>query len=208
MIRSKIFPLVLAGAALTLSACSSLIPQPEAANALYRLAPLDAEYSLAASVTVREPEASRLLAGRAMAAEDNTGAMRYIRSTQWTDRSTSLMQEALLDLLGGEDGNVALPAQAGALTDYEFTWRISDLTLKGQTARCRLDATILRGQERSVFRQTSISVSAEANGSTDFARAEALVEAGQACAREAAAFISEATQAGPPPEPARSRPVK
>lgn len=187
-------PLILAVAALSLGACASVIPQRDPADALYRLSPLDPAYKLSASVTVREPEASRLLAGRSMAAEDDTGAMRYVRSVQWTDRSTSLMQEALLDLLGGEGSNVALPAQAGALTDYEFSWRISDLTLKGDTARCRLEGTILKGQERTVFRQAAIATSANARGSSDAARAEALVEAGQACAREAAGFIAEATR--------------
>lgn len=190
MIRPLLFVL----GALSLGACASVIPQREPANALYRLGPLDPAYELQASVTVREPEASRLLAGRSIAAEDETGAMRYVRSVQWTDRATSLMQEALLDLLRGEGSHVALPAQAGAVTDYEFSWRISDLTLKGDTARCRLEATILKGQERSVYRQASISTSAVAGGRTDASRAEALVEAGQACAREAAGFIAEATR--------------
>ncbi len=187
-------PLILAAAALSLAGCASIIPQRDPASALYRLSPLDPAYTLSASVTVREPEASRLLAGRSMAAEDDTGAMRYVRTVQWTDRSTSLMQEALLDLLGGEGSHVALPPQAGALTDYEFSWRISDLTLKGDTARCRLEGTILKGQERTVFRQASIATSANARGNSDAARAEALVEAGQACAREAAGFIAEATR--------------
>lgn len=202
MFRALKSSLILFCASLALAGCSSIIPTPEPASALYRLSPLEAAYDLGASVTVREPEASRLLAGRAMAAEDESGAMRYVRTVQWTDRATSLMQEALLDLLAGEGSNVALPAQAGAVTDYEFSWRISDLTLKGETARCRIEATILKGQERSVFRQASISAETTAQGRTDAARAGALVEAGRACARDAAAFISEATRT-----PAVAQPV-
>lgn len=187
-------PLLFVLGALLLGACSSVIPQREPANALYRFGPLDPAYELQASVTVREPEASRLLAGRAIAVEDETGAMRYVRSVQWTDRATSLMQEALLDLLRGEGSHVALPAQAAAVTDFEFAWRISDLTLKGDTARCRLEATLLKRQERSVYRQVSISTSAVAASQSDASRAEALVEAGQACARQAAEFIVDATR--------------
>jgi ABC-type uncharacterized transport system auxiliary subunit len=187
-------PLILAAAALSLSACAGVIPQREPANALYRLSPMEPAYTLSASVTVREPEASRLLAGRFMSSEDETGAIRYVRSIQWTDRLTSLMQEAVLDLMRGEGGNVALPSQAGALTDYEFSWRISDLTLKGDTARCRLEGTLLKGRARSVYRQASISTTATAAAGTDAARAEAMVEAGQACAREVAAFIAGAAQ--------------
>ena len=186
--------LILAAATLSLGACAGVIPQREPANALYRLSPMDPAYPLSASVTVREPEASRLLSGRFMSAEDETGAIRFVRSIQWTDRLTSLMQEAVLDLLSGEGGNVALPAQAAALTDYEFAWRISDLTLKGDTARCRLEGTLLKGRDRSVYRQVSISTTATAARSADPARAEALVEAGKACARDVAAFISEAAQ--------------
>ncbi|ABI76720.1 putative lipoprotein [Hyphomonas neptunium ATCC 15444] len=204
MFRPLIQPLVLA-AALALSACAGIIPQRDPANALYRIGPLEPAHQLSASVTVREPEASRLLAGRFMSAEDETGAIRYVRSIQWSDRSTSLMQEAVLDLLNGEGGNVALPAQAGAVTEYEFSWRISDLTLKGNTARCRLEGAILKGRERSIQRQTSISTSATASGNTDAARAQALVEAGQACAGEAAAFI--AATALPEPEPESETPA-
>lgn len=188
-------PLILLAAALSLSACAGVIPQRDPPNALYRIGPLEPAYTLSASVTVREPEASRLLAGRFMSAEDETGALRFVRAIQWSDRSTSLMQEAVLDLLGGEGANVALPAQAGASTDYEFSWRISDFTLKGETARCRLEGSILKGRDRAIFRQTSISTTATATNRSDGARAQALVEAGRACARDAAAFIAEATRA-------------
>lgn len=187
-------PLILS-AVLAVTGCAGVIPQREPPNALYRLSPLEPAYTLSASVTVREPEASRLLAGRFMSAEDETGGLRLVRSIQWSDRVTSLMQEAVLDLLAGEGDHVALPAQAGAATDYEFSWRISDLTLKGETARCRVEGSILKGRARAIFRQTSISATATATGRTDGARAQALVEAGQACARDVAAFIAEATRA-------------
>lgn len=190
MIRS----LILSASVIALAGCAGVLPSPEPADALYRFGPLEPVYQLEASVTVREPEASRLLSGRTMAAEDSSGAMRYVRSVQWSDRSTSLLQEAVLDQLGGRDGNVALPAQAGAVTDYEFSWRISDLSLKGDTARCKLEGTLLRGTKRSVYRQTAISTSAEARGRTDASRAFALVDAGRACTREVAAFIADAAK--------------
>lgn len=199
--------LTLAAAALSLTACAGIIPQRDPANALYRLGPLEPAYQLSASVTVREPEASRLLAGRFMSAEDEAGGISFVRSIQWSDRSTSLMQEAVLDLLGGEGGNVALPAQAGAVTDYEFSWRISDLTLKGNTARCRLEGAILKGRERSILRQTSIAADATAVGDSDSSRAQALVEAGQACARQAAAFIAETALPDPGQEPESETPA-
>ena len=88
--------LILAAATLSLGACAGVIPQREPANALYRLSPMDPAYPLSASVTVREPEASRLLSGRFMSAEDETGAIRFVRSIQWTDRLTSLLWRSSL----------------------------------------------------------------------------------------------------------------
>lgn len=179
-------------AAVAVSGCTSVLPSRPVADALYRLGPLDAAYTAPASITIREPESSRLFSGRFMAAEDEAGALRLIRSVQWTDRATSLMQEAVLDLLSGEGGNVAVGIQGGAPTEYELAWRISDLTLRGQTARCRIEASLLYGPARQLHSQHLISVTAQASGNSDSARALALVEAGRACARETAAFIASA----------------
>lgn len=184
--------LIVCLAASTLIGCTSVLPRRPPADALYRLGPLEPAYTAPASITIREPEASRLFSGRFMATEDESGAVRLIRSVQWTDRATSLMQEAVLDLLSGQGGNVAVGVQGGAPTEFELAWRISDMTLSGQTARCRIEATLLRGPGREVHGQRSISVTAPASGGSDAARALALVEAGRACARETAAFIAAA----------------
>lgn len=182
-------------ATLAIAGCTSVLPSRPAADALYRLGPLDPAYTAPASVTIREPEASRPFSGRFMATEDETGALRLIRSVQWTDRATSLMQEAVLDLLSGEGGRAAVGIQGGAPTEYELAWRISDMTIRGQTARCRIEASLLHGPSRQLHSQHLISVTAQASGNSDAARALALVEAGRACARETAAFIVSAAAA-------------
>lgn len=182
--------LIICLAAAVLAGCTSVLPSRPSADALYRLGPLEPAYAAPASITIREPEASRLFSGRFMATEDETGALRLIRSVQWTDRTTSLMQEAVLDLLSGQGGNVAVGIQGGAPTELELAWRISDMTIRGQTARCRIEANLLRGPQREPFSQRTISVTAQASGGSDAARALALVEAGRACARETAAFIA------------------
>ncbi|MFN4024099.1 MAG: ABC-type transport auxiliary lipoprotein family protein [Hyphomonas sp.] len=182
--------LIVCLAACALAGCTSVLPARPAADALYRLGPLEPTYAAQASITIREPEASRLFSGRFMVTEDETGAVRLIRSVQWTDRATSLMQEAVLDLLSGQGGNVAIAIPGGAPTEFELAWRISDMSIRGQTARCRIEASLLRGPQRELSGQRSISVTAQASGGSDAARALALVEAGRACARETAAFIA------------------
>ncbi len=186
-------PLLLLTALAFASACVSVIPQPEAPRALYRIAPVEASYRLGGTLLVREPEASRLFSGRDIAAEDASGALRIIRGVQWTDSATRMMQVALLDSLGGEGPNVAMPAESGAPAAYELVWRISDFTLMGNEARCRIEATILQGRGRGVLSQTNVATTALALGNSPDARAKALTDAGRACIGEVAAFIAGAT---------------
>tara|TARA_R110002111_G_scaffold1195_6_gene8387 strand:- start:1219 stop:1809 length:591 start_codon:yes stop_codon:yes gene_type:complete len=190
--------LVLLLAATSLTACVSVLPEQKAPEGLYRFGPMDALHMIDASVVVREPEASRLFGGRAIAAEDSYGALRLIKGVEWSDSATRLMQVALLDTLGGDNGGVAVASDTGAPTDYELAWRISDFTLSGTTARCRIEATLLEGRTRKVLAQTNVSTSAVALDGNNAARAKALTDAGRACVSDVAAFVAERAVA---PEP-------
>tara|TARA_R110000787_G_scaffold60673_7_gene137576 strand:- start:582 stop:1172 length:591 start_codon:yes stop_codon:yes gene_type:complete len=190
--------LVLLLAATSLTACVSVLPEQKAPEGLYRFGPMDALHMIDASVVVREPEASRLFGGRAIAAEDSSGALRLIKGVEWSDSATRLMQVALLDTLGGDNGGVAVASDTGAPTDYELAWRISDFTLSGTTARCRIEATLLEGRTRKVLAQTNVSTSAVALDGNNAARAKALTDAGRACVSDVAAFVAERAVA---PEP-------
>ncbi|MFN7055576.1 ABC-type transport auxiliary lipoprotein family protein [Hyphomonas sp.] len=183
-----------AGLPLLLAACVNVIPQPETPEALYRIGPMEPAHRLSASVVVREPEASRLFSGRAIAAEDATGALRIIRGIQWSDSATHMMQTALLDSLGGEGQGVAVGSSSGAPARFELVWRISDFTLSGTTALCRLEATLLDGRRRTVISQTNVATSAIALDNTNAARAKALTDAGRACVSDVAAFVASSTE--------------
>ncbi len=174
--------------------CISVLAPPDAPDAFYRIGPMEPVHRLGAPVAVREPEASRVFAGRAIAVEGSDGAMRVLRRIQWTDSATRMMQVALLDTLGGEAGNAALAAEAGAEATYELVWRISDFTLAGTMARCRLEATLLADRSRRVAASTTVSTSAVALDTSDAARVRALTDAGRACLSELAAFIAAASQ--------------
>jgi cholesterol transport system auxiliary component len=189
----KSFLLLISAAAV--SACVSVLPEKETPKGLYRFGPMDQAHRLDASVLVREPEASRLYSGRAIASEDADGALRLVRGVAWTDSATRMMQYALIDTLGGPGGRVAIATETGATADFELAWRISDFTLKGTEARCRLEATLLQGRTRKILAQTTIATGAVALKDSNAARAKALTDAGRACVSEVGAFVADHTQA-------------
>ncbi|MCA8901012.1 MAG: membrane integrity-associated transporter subunit PqiC [Hyphomonas sp.] len=177
--------------ALVMTACVSVLPPPDVPEGLYRFGAMPAEHSVQSTVLVREPDASRLFGGRAIASEDSTGALRLVRGVEWTDSATRMMQLALLDSLGGEGARAAVSAESGAQADYELSWRLSDFTLAGTNGRCSLEATLVDARTRAVVAQANVSTSASASGSDNPSRAGALIEAGRACVREVGDFVAE-----------------
>jgi ABC-type uncharacterized transport system auxiliary subunit len=196
MIRS----IILAAALVALPACVSVIPEPEVPEGLYRFGAMTETYPVETVVAVREPEASRLFGGRVIASEDGAGALRLVRGVEWADNATRLMQVAVLDALDDAGAGVAVALETGARADYELVWRIEDFTLAGTLARCDLEATLVEANTRKVVAQTNVSSSANADGSTNVARALALAEAGRACVGQVAGFVSERAVT-PDPEP-------
>jgi ABC-type uncharacterized transport system auxiliary subunit len=177
---------------------SILVAATWLAACVYRFGPMDQTYRIDGSIVVREPEASRLFAGRSIASEDGQGALRLLRGVEWTDGATRMMQIALIETLGGIGGQVAVAADTGAPTDYELAWRISDFTLQDTTARCRLEATLLEGRSRKVLAQTTVATSAMALDASNAARAKALTDAGRACVSEIGAFVADRVNAAAP----------
>jgi ABC-type uncharacterized transport system auxiliary subunit len=181
--------LILSAALVSLTGCVSVLKQPDPPDAYYRIGPMEPMHRLRATVTIHEPEASRIFSGRTLAAEDATGAIRIVRGVQWTDNATQMMQGALLDSLSGEGPFAALPSDSAGPAQFELTWRLSDFTLQDDLARCRVDATLVQGRTRAVVAQTSFATTAVALDTSNAARAKALTDAGRACVSELAAFI-------------------
>jgi cholesterol transport system auxiliary component len=109
----------------------------------------------------------------------------------------------LLDSLSGSGPNAALPSNSSGPAQFELNWRLSEFTLYGGSARCRLDAALLSGRTRTVVAQTSVSTTAVGLDDTNAARAKALTDAGRACVSELASFISVETQ-----KPAEAAPAE
>ncbi len=193
------FRCLIVAAAFALPACVSVLPDQEPPNALYRFGPMEPVHTMQTTVLVREPEASRLVGGRQIAAEDASGAIRYVPGVEWSEAATRMMQTAMLDRLGGQGSGAAVAAGAGVRGAYELTWRVSDFTLSGQTARCRIEATVLNGSGRTLVAQKTFSTRAEADGPRNADRAQALTEAGRMCVNDVAAFVAETANAPVPP---------
>lgn len=185
--------LVLIPALALMAGCVNVLERPEAPDAYYRIGAIPGLHELNASVSVHEPEASRLFSGRTIAAEDDTGALRVVRGVQWTDNATEMMQNALLDALSGKGEYAALPSSSAGPSQFELNWRLTDFTLFGNTARCNIDAVLVDGRTRRVRSQAAVATSAVALDATNAARAKALTDAGRACISELAAFIAAET---------------
>lgn len=179
-----------------LSACVSLVPEPETPNALYRLGPVEADQTLMLnrSVLVRQPEALRVFSGVDIVARDEGGAIRLVQGAEWADRAPRLMQLTLLDYLGSQGGSAAVLPETGARADYELSWRISEFALEGRTAIARAELTLLDGRTRKPVQQKTVSSQIEARDNEMASRASALAEAGRDIVRKSGKFLAEATQ--------------
>lgn len=183
---------VLAGAA-ALAGCVSVLPEPDAPGALYRFGPMPATHQLSAVISIREPDAPRLFGGRAIASQAPDGSLRLVPGVEWADRATRMFQLSLLDTLDSSAGGAAISASEARAGDYVLSWRISDFSLTGDTARCQLELTLIPEMPDGVVAQTGVTNTATASGRSASARAQAMAEAGRGCVREAADFVAAAT---------------
>ncbi|MEO1472509.1 MAG: hypothetical protein AAFS03_01020 [Pseudomonadota bacterium] len=183
-------------AVLGLAACVSVLPEPTAPNALYRIGPLEPTYELSGSVVIREPDAPKFLGGGAMASIDETGALRLLRGVEWADSASRLMQLAMLDSLIATTDGAALAPPARLRDGLELDWRISELALHGREARCQLELSLFSTRPLSLIEQTQVRTTSIAAGSDPVSRAQAMSDAAEACVDAAAAFVARQSGAG------------
>lgn len=177
MIRS----LVLAAAALSLSACVSFLPEPDAPGALYRIGPVQATSRLPvdAVLVVRQPDAPRVLGGVEIVARDGGGAIRFVNDVEWADRLPRLLQLALADALSDPEGGAAVLPTAGTRPTHDLTWRIMEFSLSGNDALVRIETTLIDARSRTPIDRNIVETRSRARGSGEAARAAALVAAAQ-----------------------------
>lgn len=178
--------------ALALSACVSVLPEPEVPSGLYRLGNIEASVPISRTLIVREPEGARIYSGKPMVAVGEDGALRLIRGVEWAQPASRMLQMGLLDSFGTDGGGLALAKATGAPADLELAWRISEFTVSDTLARCEFELTLLEGRSRKPLAQMNIEASAVASSDKAVARARALVSAARDCVTQSASAISAA----------------
>lgn len=178
-----------------LPGCVSVLPEPDAPDALYQIGPMAAARGLPVTVAIREPDAPDILAGSAMAVRAPDDAIRLMGGVEWAGRPTRMMQTGLIDLLSGEGEGLAIDAGSGARADFEVSWRIIDLALENGAAHCALDILLLDGRTREPLARTRPDIERPAGAPDAAARARALTGTAEACLSEAADWISAETAA-------------
>ncbi|MEM9571695.1 MAG: ABC-type transport auxiliary lipoprotein family protein [Pseudomonadota bacterium] len=179
-----------------LTACVSVLPEPEVPDALYKVDASAAHPGLTENIIVREPEAARLIAGQGMVSARDDGGLRLISGAEWAGPATRQIQFAMIDSFGpGADGH-ALAPELGAVAQYELASRIADLKLEGTRATCRMMVSVIRTTDRNLLARTEVSADSTARSRSSVDRAIALRSAASDCAAQASLFAIEALSDG------------
>lgn len=174
-----------------LSACVSVLSEPQAADLLYRLEGRGQVTGLTASVIIREPEAPRLMGGEGMVSEGSDGGLRLLPGAEWTGRSTRQIQLAIVDSFDLASDGAALLPETGAKSEYELASRLRTLELRGTEATCAMSVSLIVTKTRALVKQGEILERAQAATDRTQARAQALQKAGDQCAAKAAEFVRD-----------------
>ncbi len=175
-----------------LSACVSVLPEASVPEALYRIPAPDTLVRLDRDVLIREPDAARVLAGRAIASEDEDGALRLVAEAEWADRATRLMQFALVESFDPDAPGRALGVRDPGAPVLELDWRLLDFHLGPGAAECRLAVSLFDTGRRTLTARTEIAVSMPFTGNRIGDRMDAMRNAATGCVGATAAFIAGA----------------
>ncbi len=181
---------ILFAAALSVAGCVSVLPEPETPDALYRIEAAQVRQDLSVNLVVREPDAAQIVAGQALVTVDASGAMRLVRSVEWSGRSTRLLQLALVDSFSMNGGGAALLPETAVTAQYELISRVQAFELRGEEAVCELTVSIVNTRIHGLVEQTEVSAQRTAQSDRAPARAAALKSAGEACVAQMAEFAA------------------
>ncbi|MEL6856867.1 MAG: ABC-type transport auxiliary lipoprotein family protein [Pseudomonadota bacterium] len=190
--------IILAGlSAVALSGCVSVLPEPEAPDALYTISAQTRFDDLPHTLIVREPEAPVILAGQALVSEGVDGELRLIPGVEWSGPATRQIQYSIIDSFAPEAPGHAVPPELGVLAAYELATRVSDLRLRGDTALCGIVVSVIASNRRELIARTYVSAEEAATSSSAKDRAMALSDAASDCAAQASQFALETLQTLP-----------
>lgn len=179
---------IIAASVCLATACVSVLPEPEAPEALYRVEAVSELSGLSQDLIVREPEAPRLISGQNMISEGADGGLRVVRGVEWSGPSTRQIQLAIVNSFKiGEAGNAVLP-EIGVLAEFELASQLKVLRLRGDTGMCEMAVSLISSRDRSLLARTQITARQEARSGSARDRALALKDAASDCAAQATQF--------------------
>ncbi len=173
------------------TACVSVLPEPDVSDALYRIEGQRSVKALPFNITIREPEAPRLVAGQAMVSEGNDGGLRLVPGVEWSGPASRQMQLAIIDSFDPAAEGAALLPEMGVLTDYELATHISTLRLIRDEAVCEMTVTLLRSTTRKPIEIEQVSARKMALDGSASDVAAAMQSAASDCAAATAGFAAK-----------------
>lgn len=189
MPRSNIRKLASVALLFAVSGCVSVLPEPNVADALYRIDAQADGPELASSVTIREPEAPRIFAGTAMVSEDATGALRLVRGVEWAGPATRQFQLALIDSFSQAGASAVLP-EAGIATNYEVSSRLATFGFVRDQAVCTVSVDLVDMSKRTSVKSGTITATAPLDEGVASSRAQVMKSVAQQCVAKVSEFIA------------------
>lgn len=189
-------------AALSLSACISLLPEQERST-LYRLSNhIPAEASAphdAPVVRVGRPFAPRALSGDRVALDTGEGRIAYMAGASWVSPVPFLVQELVMDMFDRRaDAVTAARPEEGVASRYDLRLelrRFEAVYDEGDNAAPRVDvvlrARLIDGVNREVSGARSFAVSQRASSNRQSAIVEAFSRASSEAARDLVSWTEE-----------------
>ena len=190
----------MAGAALALTGCITLLPESEG-SALYRLSnhvPAGPGVNHDAPVVrVTRPIAPRALAGDRVALDTGQGRLSYLAGANWVSSAPVLLQELVIDTFDRRSGAlVAVRSDDGVASSWDLRLelrRFEAVYDQGANAAPRVDvafrARLIDGASREVAGLRTFEVSHRAGGN----RQSLIVEAFSRAASEASSELVDWT---------------
>lgn len=109
--------------AASIGGCVSVLPEPDPANAIYRLSSnlQKAEYNASAPVIrVETPSADRLVGTRRIVVSPDANRMAIAGGAEWADSLPKLIQKSLVENLASRSDVTGVIPRVGAKADYRI----------------------------------------------------------------------------------------
>ena len=181
-------------ALLGVAACVSVLPEPDAPDALLELPDARATApagELMADIVVYAPDSNRAFAGVNIPVRDEQELV-FLSDMRWADAAPRLLQGGVVNALSKAQGDGAVAtAELATRGDYDLRWRIIDLSVTRGTGpvNVAVEASLVETLSRRIAAQERIAVALTPASASSRARAATLAEAAQDVADQVAAFV-------------------